>query len=161
MVSTMDPLSITAGVVGLLGSTLGIGVTLRQFIHGAKEASTVVNAMISDVKALRKVLESMEVMFEEMDSERTETGAIGTHWKNLLTALQDGQTCLASLEKLLQETTKEVKVLDTLRRQARLKSAMDQITLYRQEVQTYKDALHLSLQTITLYVLQSLFRRRS
>lgn len=151
----MDPLSITAGIAGILGATLTVSVALRQLLYGAKEAASVVNALICDVKALRKVLESMEGTFDEMDSDMLEIGHVGTHWQNLLASLQDGQSCLLRLEKFLQDTMKDVKVLDTLRRQARLKSSTDQIAFYRQEIQTYKDALHLSLQTITLYVLQT------
>ena len=152
----MDPISIAAGVAGTLSATLSVCIMLRKFLHGAKESKAVVNAMLADVKALRRVLESMELTFEEMDSERSETGSIGNHWRNLLMSLEDGQNCLIRLEKLLQDTMKEVKFLDTLRRQARLKSTTDQMALYRQEVQTYKDALHLSLQTITLYVVWNL-----
>ncbi|KAK6524046.1 GTP-binding protein Rho1 [Orbilia ellipsospora] len=147
----MDPLLIAAGVVSLLGTTLRTGVVLRRFLYGAQGESTLVNAIISDVKALRKVLELMDMTFEEMDCERTETGAIGAHWGNLLTVLQDGHTCLVSLRKLLEETTKEVEVLDGPLRRARLKPAMDKIALYRQEVQTYEDVLNLSLETTTFY----------
>ncbi|CZR54876.1 uncharacterized protein PAC_04760 [Phialocephala subalpina] len=138
----MDPLFITAGVAGILGATLSVGVTLRQFLHRAKEAEAVVNATIGDVKALRRVLESMEVTFDEMNNDRSETDQIGTHWQNLLGSLQDGQ------------------VLDSLRRQARLKSAIDQVMFYRQEVQTNEDALHLSLQTIT-FCGQSLLKQNT
>jgi ABC-type histidine transport system ATPase subunit len=87
-----------------------------------------------------------------MESDRPQTGHIGIHWQNLLTSLEGGQTCLLSLQKLLQATMKDVKVLNALRRQARLKSATDQIACYREEIQTYKDVLDLSLQAINLYV---------
>jgi hypothetical protein len=149
----VDPLSITAGIVGILQATLSVGVTLRNFLHGAKEAKTTINAMIADVKALRKVLETMELTFEEMGNERSQTGSLGNHWRNLLESLEDGKNCLLRLDKLLQDTIREVKFLDTLRRQARLKATTDQMAFHRQEVQTYKDTLHLSLQTITLYVI--------
>ncbi|RDI89343.1 hypothetical protein Vi05172_g864 [Venturia inaequalis] len=144
----MEPLTITAGVVGTLSATLSVGVTLRKFLHGAKGTTSIVNAMISDVKALRAVLESMELTFEEMDTERSESGHIGNHWQNLSTSLEDARICLFRLQTMLEDVNKDVKILDTLRRQARFKTATDQLVFYRQEIQTYKDALHLSLHTI-------------
>jgi hypothetical protein len=55
----MDPLSIIAGVAGTLAATLSVNVTLRKVFTGAKEVTGIGAAMLSDVKALRKVLESM------------------------------------------------------------------------------------------------------
>ncbi|KAE9993713.1 hypothetical protein EG327_003723 [Venturia inaequalis] len=147
----MEPLTITAGVVGTLSATLSVGVTLRKFLHGAKGTTSIVNAMISDVKALRAVLESMELTFEEMDTERSESGHIGNHWQNLSTSLEDARICLFRLQTMLEDVNKDVKILDTLRRQARFKTATDQLVFYRQEIQTYKDALHLSLHTINFH----------
>lgn len=149
----MEPLTITAGVVGTLSATLSVGVTLRKFLHGAKGTASIVNAMIADVKALRAVLESMELTFEEMDTERSESGHIGNHWQNLSTSLEDARICLIRLQTMLEDVNKDVKILDTLRRQARFKTATDQLVFYRQEIQTYKDALHLSLHTINLLVI--------
>jgi len=105
----MDTLSITAGIAGILSATLCVSLTLREFLHGVEEARTVIKAMIADVKALRKVLETMELTFEDMDAERLEIGNIGTHWRNLLKSLEDGKNCLLSLERLLEDTIKEVK----------------------------------------------------
>lgn len=132
----MDSLTITAGVVGTLSATLSVGLTLRKFLHGAKGTVSIVNAMISDVKALRTVLESMELTFEEMNTERLESEHIGNHWKILSTSLEDGRNCLIRLHTMLEDVNKDVKILDTLRRQARFKNATVQLVFYRQEIQT-------------------------
>jgi len=146
----MDPLSITVSVATLLGCCISAGVALRKFLIGASEVKTVVKSMMADLRALRSVLESMETTFEEMNSDRPETGHIGAHWVNLFQLLEDSQQSLISLQLVLEDVSKEVKVLDSARKQLRIKAAADQIVICRQEVQTYKDALQLSLQTITL-----------
>ena len=146
----MDPLSITVGVASLLGCCISIGVALRKFLIGAAEVKTVITAMMVDLRALRSVLESMETTFEEMNSDKPETGHIGAHWLNLFQSLEDAQQSLIGLQTILEAASKEVRVLDTTRKQIRIKTVADQIVICRQEVQTYKDALQLSLQTIIL-----------
>jgi hypothetical protein len=149
----MDPLSITVSVTTLLGTCISVGVSLRKFLIATAESKTAVTAMITDVKALRSVLELMETTFEEMNSDKPESGHIGTHWSNLFQSLADGQGCLIKLKDMLDNVNKDTKVLDGVRRQIRLKTVTDQIVHSRQEVQTYKDALQLSLQTIQLYAI--------
>ena len=145
----MDPLSITVSAVALLSACLKVSVELRQFRHEAAEARTTVTAMLSDVKALRDVLQSLEETFEVLDSQPS-TGHIGTHWKNLARCLQEGRGTLEKFEELLKGVNKEVAILDSARRQLRVKSVAEQIATFRQQVQTYKDAIQLSLQTISL-----------
>jgi hypothetical protein len=146
----MDPLSITVSVAALLGCYISVGVPLRKFLIGAAEVKIVITAMLVDLRALRSVLESMETTFEEMNSDKPETSNIGTHWTNLVQSLKDGQQSLAGLQKVLEDANKHVKILDSARKQVRIKAVADKIVTCRQEVQTYKDALQLSLQTITL-----------
>lgn len=145
----VEPLSITATAVSLLGVCLKVSVELKRFRQGCKEARTTVTAMLSDVKGLRDVLQSMEDTFEELDSQPS-TGHIGAHWINLSRSLQDGQGTLEQLEVLLKETNKGVSFLDSARRNLRVNAVAEQIARFRQQVQTYKDAMQLSLQTIIL-----------
>ena len=146
----MDPLSITAAAATLLGCCITVGVSLRKFLIGAAEVKTVITAMMVDLRALRSVLESMETTFEEMNSDKPETGHIGAHWTNLFQSLEDGQQSLVGLQMVLEDANKDVKFLDSARKQIRLKTVADKIVTCRQEVQIYKDALQLSLQTIIL-----------
>lgn len=146
----MDPLSITVSVATLLGCCISVGVSLRQFLIGAAESKTMITAMMTDVRSLRSVLESMEVTFEEMNSDKPETGHVGAHWTNLFQSLEDGKQSLTGLQNVLEDANKDVKFLDSARRQMRVKAVADKIVTCRQEVQIYKDALQLSLQTINL-----------
>lgn len=128
---------------------MAVSVELKRFRQGAAEAHTTVTALLSDVKGLRDILQSMEDTFEEFVSQPS-TGHIGTHWKNLSRTLQDGQITLEKFGDLLKEVNKDVAFLDSARRQLRVKGAAEQIANFRQQIQTYKDALQLSLQTIIL-----------
>jgi hypothetical protein len=105
--------------------------------------------MLNDMKGLRDVLQSMEDTFDELEVQPS-SGHIGIHWKNLLRSLQDGRSTLEQLEELLTTINKQVTFLDSARREVRVKSAVEQIANFRQQVQTYKDAMQLSLQTIIL-----------
>ena len=109
-----------------------------------------ITAMLVDLRALRSVLESMETTFEEMNSDKPETDHIGVHWTNLFQSLEDGQQSLTGLQKVLEDANKNVKILDSARKQIRVKTVADKIVTYRQEVHTYKDTLQLSLQIIIL-----------
>jgi uncharacterized protein YoxC len=145
----MDPLTITTSAVALLKVCLSVSIELKRFRQGCAEARTTVTAMLSDVKGFRDVLQSMEDTFEEFDSQPS-TGHIGAHWSNLSRSLQDGRGSLEKLEQMFKDVNKDVSFLDTARRHIRLKGVTEHIAKFGQQVQTYKDAMQLSLQTIIL-----------
>jgi hypothetical protein len=68
----------------------------------------------------------------------------------LKTNLDDGCDSLKKLEALLVSTNKDVRWMSSTRRAIRLKDANDQIGMYRQSIQDYKDVLQLSLQSVML-----------
>ncbi|ORY12913.1 hypothetical protein BCR34DRAFT_600219 [Clohesyomyces aquaticus] len=147
----MDPFSITLGVVTLVTVASKVGIELKRLRNGAHEASTSINAMLADLKALKIVLESIEEGFEDLDGRAPLTGYIGAHWSALKTSLSDGCDSLDKLRAFLELTNKEVQLLDPIRRVIRLKEANEQIVTYRQEIQAYKDALQLSLQSVIFF----------
>jgi uncharacterized phage infection (PIP) family protein YhgE len=149
----MEPLSITTGVLSLLSVCLTVSVELKKLRDGSAEAKTKINALLADVQGLRHVLQSMESTFQELEDREgfQTTGHIGAHWKNLIQSLQDGHKTLTELEELLKTVNKNVSILDAPRRHFRLRSATEQIADYRQQVQTYRDAMQFSLQIIILY----------
>ncbi|KAK3896726.1 hypothetical protein C8A05DRAFT_39724, partial [Staphylotrichum tortipilum] len=151
----MDPLTISTAVLAFLSVSIKVCVGLRQFRGGAAEADTTINALIGDLGALRRVLESMEASFAEagVDDEAVvrQTGHMGSHWRSLADALNDGHAALADFDELLQALNKQVRVLDEPRRRLRVQSAATKIALFRQQIQAYKDTLQLSLQTIILW----------
>lgn len=77
---------------------ISTGVALRKFLIGATEVKTDVQAMMSDLRALRAVLETMEVTFEEMNSDKPVEGLIGAHWVDLFQSLGDSQQSIGKLK---------------------------------------------------------------
>lgn len=151
----MDPFSISTGVLAFTSVSIKVLMGLKQFRDSAKEAHTSINALIGDISGLRRVLQSMEETFQDMEDEQVlqQTGNIGTHWQNLLQCLNDGHDALSEFDTMLVELNKSVKILDEARRKLRIQSAATRIALFRQQVQAYKDTLQMCLQTIILWVL--------
>ena len=148
----VEPLSITTGVLSLLGVCFNVGVELKRFRDGVAVVNATVDGLLRDVSGLEQVLESMKETFDRANNRHPSqaTGHIGNHWKNLSRSLQDGQNTLIRLQELLEGVNKSVTLLDGPRRQLRFNSAAEQIVAFRQQIQSYRDALQLSLQTIIL-----------
>jgi hypothetical protein len=149
----MDPFSITLGAITLVTVCSKVGIELKKLRNGAGEAGKNINAMLADLKALKGVLDMIEDGFEELDGSAPLTGYIGNHFSALKATLNDGCDTMGKLNNLLVLVNKEVKVLDAVRRGVRLREANDQIVMYRQEIQAYKDALQLSFQAVILQVI--------
>jgi hypothetical protein len=148
----VEPLTITTGVLSLLGVCFNVGIELKRFRDGVAVVNTTVDGLLHDVSGLEQVLESMKGTFDQANNPHHSqaTGHIGNHWKNLSRSLQDGQNTLIRLQELLEGVNKSVTLLDGPRRQLRFNSAAEQIAAFRQQIQSYRDALQLSLQTIIL-----------
>ncbi|KAK4455319.1 hypothetical protein QBC34DRAFT_66989 [Podospora aff. communis PSN243] len=149
----MDPFSISTGVLAFTSVSIKVLMGLKQFRDSVKEASTSINALISDISALRRVLLSMEETFQDTEDEQVlqQTGHIGTHWQNLHQCLSDGHDALSEFDAMLVDLNKSVRVLDETRRELRIQSAASRIALFRQQVQAYKDTLQMCLQAIILW----------
>lgn len=152
----MDPLSVTTGVLALLAVCVSVSIQLRKVKNGAGEAKARISGLLNDVENLRHVLESMEVTLDDLENQNLfqTTGHIGSHWRSLNSSLQDGKDTLVELQAVLDAIDKDVAFLDGARRYMRLKESTERIVEYRQHVQSYRDAIQFSLQTITLYELQ-------
>lgn len=150
----MDPLTITTGVLTLLSTCITVSIELKKLKQGSADAGTTINALLSDVNGFRTVLQSMEITFEEVEKRDgfQKTGHIGSHWQNLNESLHDAYGSLVELETLAKSLNRSVNVLDGPRRHMRLQAATAQIAGHRQQIQTYRDAMQFSLQTIILYV---------
>jgi hypothetical protein len=146
----MDPFSITLGVLTLTSLASKVGIQLKRLWSGAMEAGNNVTALLADLKALKTVLDLIEDGFEDLDSRAPLTGHIGAHWSALWTIISDECDSLRKLESLLVSVNTDVKHLDSMRRAIRIKETNDQIVMYRQEIQAYRDTLQLSFQSVIL-----------
>jgi hypothetical protein len=60
-----DPISITTGVLGLLGTCVKVGSILKEFYDGAAFADTKVKGLLTDVESFIQVLRLMKDTFEQ------------------------------------------------------------------------------------------------
>jgi hypothetical protein len=147
-----DPLSITASVLTLIQVSVTVTVLLKQFRDEVNVVDTTLTGLLNDVDGFQQVLTSMKETFDQEDikSNLGVTGHVGSHWKNLARSLGDGAGTLRQLQSLLEGVNKTTSFLDGPRKQLRFKSAIDQIAMYREQIQSYRAALQLSLSTVIL-----------
>jgi hypothetical protein len=148
----MDPLSITTGVLALLGACITTGVALKGFYDSAATANIKVKSLLTDVESFAQVLRLMKETLEQknIQSSFQSTGHIGNHWSSLSTLIEDGQSTLLQVQETIEKVNKSVSLLDGPRRHLRLKGAADEIAVFQHQIQSYKDTLQLSLQTVIL-----------
>ncbi|KAI8650483.1 Helo-like-N domain-containing protein [Fusarium keratoplasticum] len=145
----MDPLSITTGVLALLGVCYNVGTGLKKLYDDIEAVDETVAAIIEDVKALTKVLNTMKTSFDGVAGPLT--GHVGAHWENIYSSLKDGNEALEGLYKVVQEVSRETSVLSGTRKQMRLKAAEGKIGLFRKQIQSFRDTLQLSMQALILW----------
>lgn len=147
-----DPLSITASVLTIIKVTGEVTFILKQFCDDASLVESTLSGLLNDVTGFQQVLKSMHETFirDDISSSFEATGHIGNHWKNLARALKSGTETLERLSILLDSINTTKSFLDGPRKQLRLKTAIDQISTLRDQIQSYHGALQLSLSSIIL-----------
>lgn len=147
-----DPLSITSGVLALLGTCISVVGAINDFHDGATVVNLKVKGLLSDVESFAQVLRMIKDTLEEekVKSSLQATGHMGNHWNNLSATIKDGQNTLGQLQNTLDKINKSVSVLDSARKHLRLKGATQEITMFQQQIRSYRDTIQLSLQTVIL-----------
>ncbi|KAK3675088.1 RAM signaling network component [Recurvomyces mirabilis] len=145
-----EPLSIVTGVTGLLKVTWTVGVELKAFRDGVKVVNTKLDGLIQDVEGLETVLKSMRETFANITAVYG-TGHIGSHWQNIAQALIRGIALVEQLRDEFKKIDKRTAFLDAPRKQFRVNMATDTIAALRVSIQSYRDSLQLSLQTMIVW----------
>lgn len=145
-----DPFSISLGVVALLQLTYSAGNSLRKFINDAAVVDITLENLENEINGLARVLESMRVTFEKIEVEE-DTGHVAAHWRNVAQSLEDGKGVLRQLEDQILSIGEESNFLSGFRRQHRLNTHKNRIAVFRLQIQSYRDGLQLSMQTIILW----------
>ncbi|TVY16454.1 GTP-binding protein rhoA [Lachnellula arida] len=149
----MDPLSVIAGVIGVLTACVQAGDALKTFYNASALADAKVRGLLTDVESFTRVLQMMKDTLERepMQVSMQSTGHIGNHWTNLSTCMRDGRNTLDQLREILEKVSKSVSVLDGPRKHLRLRAALDEIYVYQLQIRSYRDTMQLSLQTVILW----------
>jgi hypothetical protein len=148
----VEPLSITTGVVSLLSVCVKVGIDLKELYDGAAIADAVVKALLLEVDGFTKTLQIMKETLQQpaVQTSVHSTGHMGNHWSDISRSIQDGQNTLGDLLKTLQKVDKTVSVLDSTRKHFRMKGATPEISMYQQQIKSYRDTMQLSLQTMIM-----------
>nr|OQO23764.1 hypothetical protein B0A51_10146 [Rachicladosporium sp. CCFEE 5018] len=147
-----DPLSITTGVLTVLGVCTKVGWQLNQFQGAAKVVDTTVETLKADIDGIVKVLQALEETIRvTRASAFEETGHIGTHWRNLSTSIADGKDVLDNLHSLLERVAKKTTLLNRPRMQLRYQLAEDQLDMLQRRLRSWRDTIQLSLCIVILW----------
>lgn len=144
-----DPLSIVSGVLSLLSASIATGNALKAFYDGVSLANTKVQSLITEVDSFTKMLYMMKTTLEQENIQVSlrSTGHIASHVENIETSILDGQETLSSLKLILEKVQKSS---NSMSKYMRLKNAAEQIVIYRQQIQSYRETLYLTLETVIL-----------
>lgn len=144
-----DPLSITAGIAGLLQLTWSVANELKKFHEGASIVHKSISDLLKDVDSFNSVLESMRDAFEHATAEQSsETGYVASLWNSIAQAIEDSRERCGQFQELMKIINKDASFLDAHRKQLRLNQSWDSITRFRVHIHSCRDSLQLSLQTI-------------
>ncbi len=148
----MDPFSIATGVAGLLSVCCQVGPALMNLYGAIEIVDTKISSLQEAVKSFIEILTLIKTTLQrdEIQTSFRATGHISNHWKNLRACIKDGQDTLSQLHDLLERVNRSASVLSGLQKHARLQRAAEEIGVYQQHIQSYKDTLQLSLQAATL-----------
>lgn len=144
-----DPFSIATGVVALLQVSGKVVGELKKLHDGAAVVQSTIAQLQHDVESLQMVLESMRKAFEYITAEQS-TGHIGSLWDGVARSVVDGKQGLEQLHSLVAEMNRDSRFLDEYRKQLRLMRSEEKISRSRMHIQSCRDTLQLSLQTIIL-----------
>ncbi len=148
----MDPLSITVGALSLARICGVVGVELGLFIKEAGNIGTIVASLQADVKDFETILQLLHDTVDNADVKQwlSTSGRIEPYWESLAVSLKDAKRTLEALNDTVTRINKSVSVLDTVRKQMRLKFAAEELNMYQQRILRFKDTVQIILNTTTM-----------
>jgi hypothetical protein len=93
----MDPLSITASIVGILAAASKVGELLKATISTAKDAPRVLVALASEVQQVRAALSSLQTLLADLSSTQSHRAAL-IQIDQLIVTLTDSVLTFSELE---------------------------------------------------------------
>jgi hypothetical protein len=148
----MDPLSIIAAAGSLAKLCSTTVWELNHFINDTKLVGTATNILCQEVNDFGKMLALLQTTIDDsriQDSIQS-TGLIGGHWVYLKTSLDDAMEALSSLEASVARVNRTVSVLDSARKQIRLRAATGEIEMYQQRIRSFHTVIDISFQSALL-----------
>ena len=141
-----DPLSIAAGVTGLLGFALHGSRRMVEFIESIRDAPKDIAAISADLKALYEVLASLAGMQDQFDRNPTMSSYLRVPLENCVDIFTDFTTTLNQYVATTRDGTVKVRTWKNIVWAFKEK----EINLFRDTVLAYKASLSLAVGTMTL-----------
>jgi hypothetical protein len=152
----MDPLTIATGAAGLIAVATRVSGYIFTWVAKTKTVDANVNGLQTEVKALTNVLCAMESSFQDETMTTAtlanRTGYEAQHWRNVRTSLTDCRTTLTNLETIWGNVARNESKSFFGRQKKLLSMAinMEEITILRTQVASYRQTMNLSLQLLTV-----------
>jgi len=141
-----DPLSIAAGVTGLLGFALHGSRRMVEFIESIRDAPKDIAAISADLKALYEVLASLAGMQDQFDRNPTMSSYLRVPLENCVDIFTDFTTTLNQYIVTTRDGTVKVRTWKNIVWAFKEK----EINLFRDTVLAYKASLSLAVGTMTV-----------
>jgi len=147
----MDPLSIVVASGALVKLCTKLSKLLYTFINGARHVNKTVQALQSEIDALSCVLASINTSFKDHAyALKATTGHERRHWECVEKSMNDCYRTLESLKNVLEKVKKDGGFFLRPIKQVKLKMNSAEIITLKQQIQSYKETMNLSLQIISL-----------
>ena len=148
----MDPLSIVVASGTLVKLCTQLSKLLYTFINGARHVNKTVQALQGEIDALSGVLASINTSFkDDAYALKATTGHERLHWECVEKSMNDCCRILESFKNVLEKVKKDGSgFFPRPMKQVRLKMNSAEITTLKEQIQSYKETMNLSLQIISL-----------
>ena len=144
----MDPLSVTASIVGILGAATKVSSVLYKFVHDAKGAPKLEQTVLAEVNSLSSVLGHLQTYILGLStSSKSRTSLILV--EQVIVTLADCVTTFSELEAVLgtARIESELRILDRVK----WATKESKVTDIQGRLQSNKSSLTLMLTILSWY----------
>jgi hypothetical protein len=154
-----EVLAIIASSASLVSLCAKVSFSLNGFVVAADNVDSTVQSYRNEVEALSRVLASINTSLSDplvqsaVRAGRTghAGGHAGGHWRDVKRSMIDCEGTLKDFDQILDRITRgDRRFLGLSRRQIRLDWNSREITSLKQQIQSYRDTMQVSLQMINL-----------
>ncbi|KAL2752086.1 hypothetical protein ACRALDRAFT_213564 [Sodiomyces alcalophilus JCM 7366] len=151
LTNTMDPLSISAFVISLVGITAKFSESAGRFSIDQSFLPDDINDFKVTISSLHSALRSIAT---ELDNNRPELPSEKAHRQDIFRILKSCEASLKKLGQLLPELGENPGPLDRARQSLLMSLKRNVIQNLLSHISSYTEVLHLSLLTLSLYVVK-------
>jgi len=153
----MDPISIATASASLVITCSKLMGYIYTIINKCQNVDSAVQVLSIEIDLLSRVLASISTSFNNpllaTAALRSQTGHEAQHWRDVRQSMDDCKSTLEDLERILESIKKESGgFLWRPKKLIRLEMKSTEIQLLKQQVNAYRQTLHLLLQLINVYI---------